>query len=47
MSRKKRFQIKHKQRLRRHERLEELRKKNLNIIDFFYDGRYIGPRSEK
>lgn len=47
MSRKKRFQIKQKQKQRRRKRLKGLRKKDVGIGDYFYDGHYIGPKAEK
>jgi hypothetical protein len=47
MSRKKRFRVKQGQKNRRHERLKKLRAKKANIEEYFYNGRYIGPRNEK
>ncbi len=47
MSRRKQFKIKAQQKVRRRKRLAELKKKNLDIGDYFYDGHYLGPKKEK
>lgn len=47
MGRKKRYQIRNKQKIKRRKRLERLRKKNLNISDYYSDGRYIGPKHSR
>ncbi len=47
MGRKKRFQIKTKQKMKRHKRLTKLNEKKLPVGDYFCYGRFIGPRKEK
>ena len=47
MSRRKRFKVKQKQKTKRKRRIGALRKKNLNLDDYYSDGVYIGPRGEK
>ncbi len=47
MGRRKRFKVAHQQKNKRKKRLQRLKKKNLNIGDYFYDGRYIGPSTKR
>lgn len=47
MGTKKRFQIKIKQKVKRRKRIKELKKKNLNVGEYFYEGHYIGPSKSK
>ncbi len=47
MGRKKRFGVKRKQKIKRRKRLVKLRKKNAVMNEYYSNGHYIGPRSEK
>ncbi len=47
MSTRKQFKIKQKQKLKRHKRLKKLKEKGAVVTDFFFNGRYIGPKAEK
>ncbi len=47
MSRRKRFKVRQRQKTKRRQRLRKLREKNINIGDYFYNGHYIGPKTER
>jgi len=47
MSTRKQFKIKQKQKVKRHKRLKRLKEKGAAVADFFFSGRYIGPKAEK
>jgi len=47
MGRKKQYKVKHKQKTKRHARVKKLRDKGVDLKEYYYDGKYIGPRSGK